>query len=171
MKRLLKLSDEEILRKYKQTGKKEYFAELYGRYIPLIYGVFLKYLRDVKRSQNSVVQLFETLIPMVSQQEIEMFRPWIYSVVKNSCQADSNLPLVESLSALQLLNGDNEDGELKRCMKKLPVEQRIAIIRFFMEDMSYQDIVSSMGYELGHIKNLIRKGIQNLEICTKEKAQ
>ena len=171
MKRLLKLSDEEILRKYKQTGREEYFAGLYGRYIPLLYGVCLKYFRDAKKSQNAVVQLYETLLPVVSQQEIETFRSWIYSVVKNYCKAGSNLPPVESLSALKLLNGDEEDGDLKRYMKKLPVEQRIAIIRFFMEDMSYQDIVSSMGYELGHVKSLIHKGIQNLEICTKERAK
>ena len=86
MRSLLKLSDEEVLRRYKQTGNEEYFAGLYERYIPLLYGVFLKYFRDAKKSQNAVVQLFEILPSMASQQEIESFRPWIYKVTKNYCQ-------------------------------------------------------------------------------------
>ncbi|MDR0824746.1 MAG: sigma-70 family RNA polymerase sigma factor, partial [Prevotella sp.] len=38
--------DEELLSLLKETGEAEYFQELYERYIPLIYGLCLKYLQN-----------------------------------------------------------------------------------------------------------------------------
>ena len=61
-----KLSDEELLTHYAQSGDTEYFGELYNRYIPLLYGLCLKYLQDEDRAQEAVMQLFEDLLPKFS---------------------------------------------------------------------------------------------------------
>lgn len=90
-----KLSDEELLMHYVKSGDTEYFGELYNRYIPLLYGLCLKYLQDVDRAQEAVMQLFEDLIPKLSQYEIKAFKPWLYRVAKNHC--------------LQLLRKDNKE--------------------------------------------------------------
>ena len=45
-KNISKLTDEELLQQYTDSGKTEYFGELYNRYIPLLYGLCLKYLSD-----------------------------------------------------------------------------------------------------------------------------
>ena len=58
-----KLSDEELLIHYTKSGDTEYFGELYNRYIPLLYGLCLKYLHDEDRAQEAVMQLFEDLLP------------------------------------------------------------------------------------------------------------
>ena len=58
-----KLSDEELLTHYTKSGDTEYFGELYNRYIPLLYGLCLKYLQDEDRAQEAVMQLFEDLLP------------------------------------------------------------------------------------------------------------
>ena len=62
-----KLSDEELLTHYAQSGDTEYFGELYNRYIPLLYGLCLKYLSDEARAQDAVMQLFEELLSKVSK--------------------------------------------------------------------------------------------------------
>ena len=43
-RKISKLSDEELLIHYTKSGDTEYFGELYNRYIPLLYGLCLKYL-------------------------------------------------------------------------------------------------------------------------------
>ncbi|MDR0866432.1 MAG: sigma-70 family RNA polymerase sigma factor [Candidatus Symbiothrix sp.] len=175
-----KLSDAELLQRYKDSGNTEYFGELYNRYIPLLYGVCLKYLRNTDKAQDAVMQLFENLLPKMARQDIVEFRTWIYSVVKNHCLQllrkdsheiiiDSTMDIMESDEILHLLNEEENDGErkeaLRQCLKKLPVQQRIAIIRFFMEEMSYMDIVGSTGYNLNQVKSYIQNGKRNLKIC------
>ncbi len=78
-------SDSELVRLYKETGESDYFGELYNRYIPLIYGLCLKYLQEEVKAQDAVMQLFEDLLPKLSRYEIREFRTWIYSVAKNHC--------------------------------------------------------------------------------------
>lgn len=77
--------DSELLQLFKETGKSDYFGELYNRYIPLLYGLCLKYLQEEEKAQDAVMQLFEDLLPKLSRYEIREFRTWIYSVAKNHC--------------------------------------------------------------------------------------
>jgi len=179
-KNISKLSDEEALNRYKDSGNTEYFGKLYNRYIPLLYGIGLKYLNDVDKAEDAVMQLFEDLLPKITQQDISIFRTWIYTAMKNHCLyilqkenreiiVDFNTDIMESGDILHLFDEKNKDEVkkelLKRCIKKLPVEQRIAIIRFFMEEMSYADIADATGYQLKSVKSHIQNGKRNLKIC------
>jgi RNA polymerase sigma-70 factor (ECF subfamily) len=78
----------------------------------------------------------------------------------------------ESDEIFNLFNEDAPETEekkaLKQCLKKLPVEQRIAVIRFYMEEMSFLDIANSTGYNLMQVKNYIQSGKQNLRNCMKK---
>lgn len=175
-----KLADEELLTEYKKSGDTAYFGELYNRYTPLLYGVCLKYLNDADKAQDAVMQLFEQLLPKVSQYEIQVFRTWLHSVVKNHCLqilrkesrevvVDFRTDLMESDDILHLLDDEEPDSErmdaLKRCMEKLPEEQKVSLTCFFMEEMSYADIVETTGYTLSRVKSYIQNGKRNLKIC------
>lgn len=175
-----RLTDEELLSEFNRTGNSDYFGELYNRYTPLLYGVCLKYLNDADRAQDAVMQLFENLLPKVSNYEIGVFRTWLHSVVKNHCLqilrkesreivVDFNVNIMESDDILHLLDDEEPDSErmeaLKRCMEKLPEEQKISITSFFIEEMSYADIVETTGYTLSRVKSYIQNGKRNLKIC------
>jgi RNA polymerase sigma-70 factor (ECF subfamily) len=179
------LADEEILRLYKVSGITEYFGNLYNRYVPLLYGVCLKYLRDADKAGEAVRMLFEYLLFEIANYEVGDFRTWIYGVMKNYCVQllqEEGCEMIEnpdqSANAdddeiLYLLNDyDENDDEQKETLrfylKQLPVQQRIAIIRFFIEEMSYADITSSTRYNLAQVKNHIREGKHNLNICMKK---
>jgi RNA polymerase sigma-70 factor (ECF subfamily) len=181
-----KLSDEDLLDKYKNTGDAEYFGILYNRYIPLIYGICLKYIGDADKSQDAVMQIFENVFPKILQYEVRTFRTWIYSVAKNHClqmlrkekkeiHIDFNSEIMESDEILNLLD-EEESGEkrsaiLRRCIEKLPDKQRNAILRFFMEKMSYQDIVDNDGYTVNQVKSYIQNGKRNLKICIEKNSK
>jgi RNA polymerase sigma-70 factor (ECF subfamily) len=156
-----------------------YFGELYNRYIPLIYGVCLKYFRDEDKAQDTVMQVFENLLPKISQYEIEVFRTWIYTVVKNQCLqtlrketreiiVDFNSEIMESDEILHLLEDENDEERLdalKNCLEKLPEQQRTSIQCFFMEEMSYADITDRTHFTLNQVKSYIQNGKRNLKIC------
>ena len=148
-----KLSDEELLTHYTKSGDTEYFGELYNRYIPLLYGLCLKYLQDEDRAQEAVMQLFE------ENKEIPL---------------DYTINVMESDEFLHLLSEEESPEEqlkaLHHCLEKLPEEQRTSITRFFLEEMSYADIVEQTGFTLNNVKSYIQNGKRNLKICIKKQA-
>ena len=173
-------TDEELLRLYRNSGKTDYFGKLYDRYIPLVYGLCLKYLQDEDDAQDAVMQLFEELIPKVMKHEIQTFRTWLYTVSRNHCmqilrekerlpQEEIHSEFMESEEFLYLLDGDDDNSEriqaLQNCIGKLPEQQRISISHFFDDDMSYAEIVDATGFSLIKVKSYIQNGKRNLKIC------
>ncbi|MDR0430999.1 MAG: sigma-70 family RNA polymerase sigma factor [Tannerellaceae bacterium] len=179
-KDIAKLTDEELLSQFKKTGNADCFGELYSRYIPLIFGVCLKYLKDADKAQDAVMQLFEDLFTKVNSYEIIVFKTWLHTVVRNHClqifrkenkeiRIDYDVNLMESDEFLHLLTEEENESEeihrLKNCMEKLPEPQRISISYFFFDEMSYADIVEKTGYALSKVKSFIQNGKRNLKIC------
>ncbi len=179
-KNISKLTDEELLERFRESADAEVFSQLFDRYIPLLYGVCLDYLHDEDRARDAVMQLFEDLLPKVSRYNIEVFRTWLYSVVKNHClkilareqkeiPVDFSMTVMESDDVLYLLPESNEQEEqleaLNRCLDKLPDAQKISITHFFMDEMSYAEIVDKTGYQLSKVKSYIQNGKRNLKIC------
>ena len=64
-KDLHKYSDAELLSFYRRTRKPDYLIGLYERYMPLVYGVALKYLKNVPDAQDAVMQIWEELFEKV----------------------------------------------------------------------------------------------------------
>jgi RNA polymerase sigma-70 factor (ECF subfamily) len=176
-------TDEELLQLYRNSGKMDYLGKLYDRYIPLVYGLCLKYLRNEDDAQDAVMQLFEALITKVMKHEIQTFRTWLYVVSKNHCMqllrdkerllhVEIQPDFMESNSLLHLLDDEDDDSErvraLQHCMEKLPEQQRIAITHFFNKGLSYADIVETTGYPLTKVKSYIQNGKRNLKICIEQ---
>lgn len=177
-------SDEELLRRYKRTGNSEYFGQLYNRYIPLIYGLSLKYLQNAQHAQDAVMDIFEELLPKIGSYEIREFRTWIYSVARNHAFRILNDPkqlntleiipdMMESEDLIAIFEEEESSGIRRRalyeCMEELPDAQKGAIRMFFLEDMSYADIVEKTGYQLKSVKSHIQNGKRNLRMCIDKK--
>ena len=58
------LSDKDLLSQYHNTDDSKVLGELYNRYVHLVYGVCLKYLKNSERSKDEVVNIFEKLLNM-----------------------------------------------------------------------------------------------------------
>lgn len=183
-KEVVTRTDEELLRLYRETGNSAWFGELYNRYIPLLFGVSMKYLKDEDKAQDAVMQLFENLLLKVNDQDIQRFRTWLYSVVKNHCLqilrkenreivVDLGADLMESDLVMHLFNEEEEEDErkeaLKQCIDLLPQQQQISIRCFFMEEMSYADITEQTGFSLSRVKSYIQNGKRNLKNCIEKK--
>ena len=172
-------SDSELVRLYKETGESDYFGELYNRYIPLVYGLCLKYLRAPEDAEDAVMQLFEELSDKIKHYEISNFKTWLYSVAKNHClqllrrdarefPTDWNTLVAESGEFLDLLEEEGDEEQLKalhHCLDRLPEEQRVSICEFFLSEKSYAEIAEQTGYVLKSVKSYIQNGKRNLKLC------
>ena len=79
------LADAELIQLYKKTGELQVLGELYQRYMELVYGVSLKYLKDRESARDTVMQVFEELILKLKKHEVENFKSWLHQVTKNHC--------------------------------------------------------------------------------------
>lgn len=177
------MSDGQLLAAYLDTGRLEWFGELYNRYLPLVYGLCLKYLRDQAEAEDAVMQIFEEVAPKVRRAEVREFRTWIYTVARNYClqllrrrkpeiSFDRTAPVMESDDFLHLLEKRDDEVRLtalQKCMEQLPGPQRRAIELFFFEERSYADIVELTDYNLKSVKSYIQNGKRNLKNCMDKK--
>lgn len=180
--------DQVLLEKYRRTSDPEVMGLLYKKYMQLVYGVCLKYLKGRTEAQDAVVQIFEKLISDLPHQQIQQFKPWLYVVTKNFClmelrrmksgmRLEKNIQensssFMESESSVHPL--DSEEGQaitaaLHDCIKRLRDEQRLCIERFYFEEKCYQEISDELTIELNKVKSYIQNGKRNLKICLESK--
>lgn len=173
------LSNEDLFRFYKEKRDASYFGELYHRYIPMIYGLCLKYLGNEADAQDAVMDLFEDVVQKIFQYDIKNFHTWLYSVAKNHCLhrlRKQKQPFFTALDERVMENDDfftlldkektkEELSALQFCMDALNEEQQNSIRYFYYESKSYADIVSLTGYTLKKVKSYIQNGKRNLKNC------
>ena len=70
---------------FKESGDLNILAELYKRYMELVYAVSLKYLKDSEASKDVVMEVFEELIHKLKKHDVVNFKSWLYTLVKNHC--------------------------------------------------------------------------------------
>lgn len=180
-------SDSELLEEYRKNGDLEILGELYNRYIHLVYGVCLKYLKNREDSKDAVIQIFESLVTEIPKYEIQNFRSWLFVVTKNHCfmqirHATSEKKRFEKYSHNFMESTEishpideerNEELEqkLKGCIEKLKNEQQACIRLFYYEKKCYEEIAQSLNIEQKKVKSFIQNGRRNLKICLEKEMQ
>lgn len=172
-------SDADLLAQYVRERNGRALGELYERYLPMIYGVCLRYLRDADNAADAVMAIFEETALRVGQYQVQEFRPWIYTVTKNYCLQQlrsrrQEVPFdmaerVGECSEVTVWLDDKSEGDrmaqLEACMEKLPEKQRECLVGFFWDGKSYADIAAETRYPLASVKSFLQNGKRNLKLC------
>ena len=178
-------SDDELLKQFVQTSNQELLGQLYSRYIPLVYGLCLKYLQQTEDAEDAVNHIYEELTQKVHKYQIDNFKTWLYRVAKNHCfqilrkkknrifeEIDTRVMESDEFEHLIDVDQDREkENVLHYCLTTLPEEQRQCVVHFFFEDCSYADIVEKTGFALNKVKSYIQNGKRNLKICILKKVK
>ncbi len=176
-------SDDELLRKYRKMADITVLGVLYDRYLPLVYGVCLKYFRNVHDAKDGVMQLFESLPEKVLQHEVKNFKSWLYVVCKNYCLMElrkvpknrnivfqeSYMEPAEEFHFDKVMDNERRARALNDCISLLPPHQKEAVRLFFMKELSYKEISELTGNELSKVKSFIQNAKRNLKICLENK--
>jgi RNA polymerase sigma-70 factor (ECF subfamily) len=180
-------SDEALLNEFFTKGSLEALGELYYRYMHLVYGVCLKYLKDRDDSKDAVMQIFEKIITDIPKQHIENFRPWLYVVTKNYCLmhlrsrktldekftewANDQGNFMETGNYLHPIDTESSDmrDDLADCIKRLKDEQMNCIRLFYFENKCYNEIAGILNLNEKKVKSHLQNAKRNLKLCLEEK--
>ncbi len=174
--------DKIFIDKYKSTHDIELVGRLYQPYMPLVYGVCLKYLKDRNQSQDAVMDIFEKLTTDLLKYETPInFRTWLYVVAKNFClmklrHDGSENKAFKKMSSDFVENGfathplDEPDETylspaLKKCMEQLKEVQRRSIELFYYQKLCYKEIAENLNISEKKVKSDIQNGKRNLKLC------
>ena len=176
-------SDQELLKKYKQSQDLEILGKLYERYIHLVYGVALKYLKNRDGAQDATMQIFEQLVDKVLKHEIENFKSWLHVLTRNHClmylrsRQHQNATHAVDIATVRMENEEllhHNDNEplleeqitlLEKCIQRLKEEQKQCVELFYLQQKSYKEIEEKTQLPLKKVKSHIQNGKRNLKIC------
>ncbi len=171
-------SDDELIGHYQSSGDMNFLADLYQRYMELVYGVCLKYLKNEEDAKDAVINIYEELIAKIKKHQINHFKSWLYQLSKNHCLMilrkkkiiylnpdTENMQLSDNLHLDEVMLKENQLNKLHKCIEELTDEQKLAITLFYLEKKCYKEIASVSKIDSSKIKSFIQNGRRNLKIC------
>jgi RNA polymerase sigma-70 factor (ECF subfamily) len=179
-------TDSELLEIFRKRNDLEVLGVLYGRYIHLVYGLCLKYLKNREDSKDAVMQIFELLVTDLPKFEVQNFKSWLYVVSKNHClmklrkisseqkkseafRAEEFMESTEILHPLDEDENENLRSRLEECMNRLNEGQKKCVELFYYQQKCYKEIADELNFDENKVKSYIQNGKRNLKICIEQK--
>lgn len=188
MKNLKKIGEGELILLV-QEGNAAAFDELYDRYHKLVYFVAFKMCHNDADAQDVLQETFiEMKRSIKNLQKPSFFKLWMYRIINSKCKKlfrknKFDLTELEHNNVQYALLEDKQDylpdkdlryqndaNILHRFIDELPESQRMAVILFYMEQMTSAEIASVCDVSEGTIKsrlftarNTLRKKIELYE--------
>jgi RNA polymerase sigma factor (sigma-70 family) len=172
-------SDAELVAQYKKTAGLHVLGDLYSRYMELVYGVCLKYLKTPEEAQDAVMAIFEELITKLQKHEVENFKSWLYTLAKNHClmhlRRDKKAPVVnfepdfmqsaDHLHPDSIINKEEAFVQMEDCLESLGEQQKTVIRLFYLQNKCYNEIKELTSLEWNAVRSHIQNGRRALKIC------
>jgi len=173
------LPDKELVEMFKTSGDLEVLAILFQRYMDLLYGVCLKYLKDPETAKDAVMQVFEELVQKLPKHQVDNFKSWLYTLAKNYCLMQLRTP--KNLKTTEFNPDSMQSGEemhlngvmlkeenlqkMERCLETLSAEQKVSVELFYLQNKCYKEIADITGLDWNKVRSYIQNGRRNLKIC------
>lgn len=172
-------TDNELIALYKKSADTQVLAVLYERYMALVYGVCLKYLKDEEESKDAVMQIYESLTDKLLRHEVQNFKSWLHVLTKNFCLMElrktskhQTISLDEGFMQFDAdLHHENSIEKeiqfsiLEKCLELLNEEQKKTVQLFYLEEKCYKEVAAQTGYQIDKVRSYIQNGKRNLKIC------
>lgn len=179
------LTDAELVQLYRANADLNVLSNLYQRYMDLIYGICLKYLKDPEAAKDAVINIYEELIAKLKQHEVGNFKSWLYTLSRNHClmqlrkeKGHHTVEIPETfMQSGELMHPDAVEqreeqlNSMEKCLEQLPAEQKTCVTLFYLQGKCYNDITEQTGIEWNKVRSYIQNGRRNLKLCMKKKLQ
>ena len=170
-------TDRQLLEKYRQTGRQEYLAELFQRYLHLIYTVALRYVQVKEDAEDIAMKVYEIMLSKLPP-EVDNPGGWLHTVTRNeslmllrSRKKEKQISLFENMEYADEEHHNHkivlEDNlrKLEECIRQLKKEQRQCVELFYKQQKCYKEVANLTGFELKQVKSHIQNGKRNLQNC------
>ena len=190
-----KKTDAELLAIYQQFGDQEVLTELFDRYIELVFGTCMKYLKEEEAAKDAVMQVYEVLIDKALAHDIKNFKSWLYVLVKNHClmhlrkSKKDNLVDIQSITTDAFMENEllehqyGEEGMIgisekekllqvmENSIEQLDDKQKQCLKLFYLQEKCYKEIADETGFDLKKVKSYIQNGKRKLKIYMEKQSE
>lgn len=176
-------SDECLMLDFKSTGDLQILANLYQRYMDLVYGICLKYLNNNDDAKDATINIYVELIDKLKKYPVDNFKGWLYQLSKNHClmilRKKKTKPVHIDSENMEFLDDRHPEAsqlkefqflEMQKCIEQLVDQQKISIELFYIKEKCYKEISEQIGIEINKVKSYIQNGRRNLKICMEKTA-
>ena len=157
------------------------FSHLFDHFAPRLKGFIMKTGMAAEQAEEVVQDVMFTVWRKAGQFDPHRAQvsAWIYQITRNR-QIDvirkNNRPVPEELieppslecDASQMLALDQEARHLRQALTQLSDNQRQAVEKAYLGELTHQEISEQTGLPLGTIKSRIRLGLERLRLELKE---
>ncbi|HEV3415103.1 MAG TPA: sigma-70 family RNA polymerase sigma factor [Puia sp.] len=175
-------TDLELVAAYRHSRDLKVLAQLYQKYLDLLFGVCLKYLEDRELAKDAVMDIFEELAAKLPRHDITNFKGWLYTLARNHClmqlrsssrfKVSSFDPELMQTADERHLNDKMEKearlDKLSDCIETLSADQKTVVTLFYLENKCYKEIETITGYDWNKVRSLIQNGRRNLRLCMQQ---
>lgn len=170
-------------------GDRAAFARLYHICAPHLYGLLLRMLRQREWAEEALQDCFIRVWQRADSYEPARGEPlaWLSTVARyraldllrmrrpeGEMPADSDqdsgsagLATPESEDPLALVTTGEGVDRLGECLKRLPREQRLAVLMAYYHGYTHGELAQALQAPLGTVKSWVRRGLQHLRECMK----
>lgn len=169
------LSDEELVVRLR-AGHQSALEALWDRYVQLLFGVAMKYLRDTERAKDLVLELFAALPALLAKHEVQHLRPWLHAVTRNRCLMELRKldpthvlgePAAEEDAAEDAVLRETSLQRLEAAIDRLNEAQARCIRLFYLERASYRQVAERTGLDMEQVRSHLQNGRRNLRLMLK----
>lgn len=172
-------TESELLQRVAQ-GQNEAFAELFDLHASSLLGYLTRLLGQRSLAEDVSQEVWMKIIRAAGQyKDTGHFRAWMFTIARNtafnhlrsaetpSVSLDSDeVKKIEDMDTKpldELLEQKESHAKLKVAIDELPENQRVALVLYAGEDLSYEQIAQTMKTTVTAVKSLIFRARQGLE--------
>ncbi|HSK11611.1 MAG TPA: sigma factor, partial [Phnomibacter sp.] len=93
------IDDKELADMYRSTGDQKVLAVIYARYSDLLFGVCLKYLKDMDSAADACNDIYLELVDKMKRHDVQHVKAWLHTLARNHCliklRGDKKMPIDE----------------------------------------------------------------------------
>ena len=175
--------DDELLERMREDDVSAY-RELVGRHLDRGYAVAMRILKNGADAEDVVQDAF--VKAWLSRRQWEAgrakFSTWLYRVVVNKCidmtraqklegLDDVPEPADDSIDAVTGIQKKQVYGQLGDALDRLPPQQKAAVVLFYYEELSNQDVAEIMGLSVGAVESLLKRARKGLRDVLRQSEQ
>ncbi|MCG2712543.1 MAG: sigma-70 family RNA polymerase sigma factor [Candidatus Omnitrophica bacterium] len=170
-----------------QNGEKRCFDEIVERHKQRVFNIAYRYLGNIHDAEDVTQQVFINIYnSRKAYSPKAQFTTWLYTVCKNTClktfrkkrlnttSIDTDMNLEQNTVFMQvpdpnantpLENVINSERDLvvKEAIDSLPENQKIVVILYKYEQLSYGDIGKITGFSVKAVKSLLHRARVSLK--------
>lgn len=178
------MNDQQLLERYYKDQDTRWLGMLLQRYTLLLFGVSMKYLKQEEEAKDAVQQVFLKVLVELPKTRVTYFKSWLYMIVRNHCLMKlRDRGQHVNIEERQLMAGDDQEERQSRhqkelmldkmteAMDELSAEQKTCITLFYLQKLSYMEIVDLTGFNLMQVKSYIQNGKRNLKISLQKRLE